>query len=351
MEQVQKREKNTNLPSTRSASRSPRQRPHWLRTAVVFSFITLIVASQVGSAAAQKIYSIGSLNTADQFITAFDGFKARMEELGYRDQHTIRYQYYNAKGNFELLDTLAQKLVQDKVDLIVTSSTSATVAAAKATEQSRIPVLFLSAGNPQRLVKSYSGSGNNLAGISSASLELVEKRFALLKELAPSANRVVVPHYPQGTNYKSNISETRAAAARLGLELVEINFMSIQDIKKNLAAVNRRMADAIFAPPDSLLTEAIDDLVNQAIKEKLPLITSLLANVRRGCLATYAANYLALGKQGAALADKILKGVSPGVLPIEMPDKVNLVINLKTAKAIDLDISRDLLVRADQIFE
>ncbi|MDH3445994.1 MAG: ABC transporter substrate-binding protein [Deltaproteobacteria bacterium] len=351
MERAQQRGWNTSKLTCRRAARPLGQRADWRRRIVIFFFVTISAACPVKNAAAQKIYSVASLNTADQFNTAFEGFRARMEELGYREQHKIRYQYYNAKGNFNLLDTLAEKLVHDKVDLIVTSSTSATVAAAKATAQSRIPVLFLSAGNPGKLVKSYSGSGNNLAGISSASLELVEKRFGLLKELMPTAKRVVVPHYPQGINFKSNISETRAAAGRLGLELVEIEFTSVEDVAKGMARVNRSMGDAIFAPPDSLVTEAIDVLVNQAINGKMPLITSLLVNVQRGCLATYAADYLALGKQGAALADKILKGVNPGALPIEMPDKVNLVINLKTAKAIDLKISREMLLRADQIFE
>jgi len=162
---------------------------------------------------------------------------------------------------------------------------------------------------------------------------------------------VAVPHYPAGINYKSNISETRQAATRFGFKLAEINFTSVEDIEKGVGKINRALADAIFAPPDSLITEGTDFVIKQSIKEKMPLITSLLGNVQRGCLATYAANYHALGKQGAALADKILKGVNPGSLPIEMPDKVNLVINLKTAKAIDLKITKELLLRADQVFD
>jgi putative ABC transport system substrate-binding protein len=326
-----------------------RKKFSWRRV-TLFPWLVILSFACIGNTAdAQKIFSVGSLNTADQFITAFQGFRTRMAELGYREKHNIRYQYYNARGNPELLATLAQKLAQDKVDLIVTSSTSATVAAAKAT--GRIPVLFLSAGNPEMLVKSYAGSGSNLAGISSASLELVGKRFELLKELAPMTKNVAVPHYPAGINYKSNISETRQAATRFGLKLVEINFTSVEDIEKSVGRINRAVADAIFAPPDSLMTEGTDFVVKQSIKEKMPLITSLLGNVQRGCLATYAANYHELGKQAAALADKILKGVTPGSLPIEMPDKVNLVINLKTAKAIDLKIPKELLLRADQVFD
>jgi putative tryptophan/tyrosine transport system substrate-binding protein len=321
------------------------------RVTLITLLATFSLACFGKTADAQKVYAVGSLNTADQFISAFEGFRDRMAELGYREKHNVHYQYYNAKGNSELLATLAQKMVQDSVDLIVTSSTSATVAAAKAAEKNRIPVLFLSAGNPEMLVKSYAGSGSNLAGISSASTELVQKRFELLKELAPAAKKLTVLHYPGGVNHKANIVETRVAAARLGLKLQEINVMSVAEIEKAMHGINRSAADAIFMPPESLLTEGIDTIVKHATKQKMPLITSLLGNVKRGCLATYAANYRALGKQAAALADKILKGTNPGTLPIEMPDKVNLVINLKAAKAIDLTIPKELLLRADEVFE
>jgi putative ABC transport system substrate-binding protein len=313
--------------------------------------VASLVVSWAGDCSAQKVYSIGSLNTAEQFISSFEGFKARMADLGYREHHNVRYQFYNSRGKTELLASLAEKLVQDKVDMIVTSSTSATAVAAKATEKTRIPVLFLSAGNPEKLVKAYAGSGSNLAGISSASLELLEKRFELLKELAPSTKRVAVLHYPPGINYRSNVSETRDAAARLKFKLAEFNANTVGELEKSLEGITRGEFDAMFAPPESFITENIDLLVRQAIKERMPLITSLLVNVERGCLATYAANYHALGKQGAALADRILKGAQPGSLPIEMPAKVNLVLNLKTAKAIDLKISKELLLRADQVFE
>lgn len=303
------------------------------------------------TASAQKVYSIGSLNTADQFVNAFDGFRSRMAELGYREGQNVRYQYYNSRGDAELLDALARKLAHDNLDLIVTSSTSATVAAAKATARTRIPVVFLSSGNAHRLVKSFSSSGSNLAGISSASVELVGKRLELLKELAPDARRIAVPLDPAGVNYRANISETTEAAARLGLKVWEIKVANYEELERFSQDITRKTADAIFTPPDSLLTERIEILVAQAIKQKLPLITSLLANIKRGCLATYAADYLALGRQGAVLVDKILKGAKPADLPIELPNKFKLALNAKTAKAIGLQIPKEILLRADQIFE
>ncbi len=326
---------------------------HRMRELRMF-FAVFFIASALGvvnAAEPHRIYSIGSVNTADQFVSSFEGFKLRMAELGYRDGQRVRYQYYNSRGNDELLRTVTQKLVRDKVDLIVTSSTTATVMAAKATAGTQIPIVFLSAGNAQKLVKSFTSSGSNLAGISSASLELTGKRFELLQEISPRVKRIAMPVDPNGVNYKSIVPEARQAASKLGLAISEIHIASVGEIAAIARGIKRQNYDAIFHPPDSLVTEGIDLVVEQSIKEKLPLITSLLVNVRRGCLATYAADYTALGRQGAALADKIFKGIKPSELPIESPYKLKLVLNLKTAKAIGLNIPKEILLRADEIVE
>jgi len=300
---------------------------------------------------AQKIYTIGSLNTADQFVDAFEGFKSRMAELGYKQGQNVRYDYLNSKGNAEVLRTMAQRLVQEKVDMIVTTSTTGTVTAVKATAGARIPVVFLSAANPQLLVKSFSGSGYNLAGISSASLELTAKRFELLKELAPGAKRLAMPVDPKGVNYQTIVEENRQASARLGIVISEIHVRSVDEIAQAVGTITRKSFDAVFTPADTLVSAGVDWVIKQVLKERLPAITALLVNVERGCLATYASDYNALGKQGAVLADKILKGAKPADLPIELPDKILLALNIKTAKAIGLKIPREILLRADETFE
>lgn len=310
-----------------------------------------LVCSLAPAAQAQKVYSIGSLNTADQFMNAFESFKIRMAELGYREGHNVRYQYYNTRGNSELLRNAASKLVEDKVDLIVTSSTTATMAAAKAAAGVRIPIVFLSAGNPEKLVHSFPDSAGNLAGISSASLELTGKRFELLRELAPRAKKVAMPLNPKGVSYSDIVSEARQTAAKLGFEIFEVHVSTVDEIGSVIPTVTRKRYDAIFHPPDTLVTEGVEIVAHQAIRERLPVVTSLLVNVKRGCLATYAADYPALGRQGAALADKIFKGIRPGDLPIEPPDKFKLALNLKTAKAIGLKIAKEMLLRADEVIE
>lgn len=218
---------------SRAISRVSSRAVRW--TALV-ALMVAAVALAAGKAAAQKVHSIGSLNTADQFINSFEGFKSRMAEFGYLEGKNVRYQYYNSRGNDELLRTVAQKLVQDRVDLIVTSSTTATVAAAKATAESRIPVLFVSAGNPQKLVKSFSSSGSHLAGISSATLELTGKRLQLLKELSPQVKRIALPSVPEGINYQSNVAETKEAAARIGFRCGRLPFTTCSSTRKPSSA-------------------------------------------------------------------------------------------------------------------
>lgn len=321
------------------------------RGAILLGLAAFILLGSAHGVKAQRIYTIGSLNTAEQFSDAVGGFKSRMAELGYREGQNAQYRYYNSKGNPEALRAMAQRLVEDKMDMIVTTSTTGTVAAAKATVGTRIPVVFLSSGNPQKLIKSYGTSGNNLAGISSASMELVAKRFELLRELYPRIKRVAMPVDPKGVNYQSIMREIQQSTPKLGFVVSEIHVQSVADIARAAPSITGKSYDAIFSPVDSLVTEGIEPLVRQAIKEKLPSATSLLVNVKRGCLLTHAPDYAALGKQGAVLADKILKGAKPADLPIEMPDKILLALNLKTANAIGLKIPREILLRADETFE
>ena len=250
-----------------------------------------------------------------------------------------------------MLKTLAQKLAHDKLDLIVTSSTSATVAAAKATEVTRTPVLFLSAGNPQKLVKNFTSSGNNLAGISSGSLDLMGKRMELLREIAPRASRVAMPVDVNSVNLAANTQEATEAAGRFGFKVTELKVASPEELEKLAAGLQRKNFDAIFTPADSLVSNGIDAIAKVAVAERLPLISSLLVLVKRGALASYAADYSDLGSQGAVLADKILRGAPPAALPIELPRKYKLAINLKTARTIDLRIAKELLLRADDVID
>lgn len=323
-----------------------------MRSLLTFVLTFFAVWMSAAPAEAQKVYRIGALVADDQFVPAFEGFKKKMVEIGYVEGKNIKYDFQNPKGARDALQKMAQKLVQNKPDLIVTSSTTATAPVAKATQGTHLPVVFLSAGNPLTFVKSYASSGNNLTGITTSSIDLTEKRMELLKELVPGIRKVIVLHNPKGQNYQANLKATRAAAPRLGLELVEVNVQSGEElIKRANELLTRKLGEGVLHPPDAVLNSAVKEITAQMNRERLPSVAPNIENVENGALATYAPDYFSLGEQGAVMVDKILKGTKPADLPIEQPFKLKLVINLKTAKAIGLKVPREILLRADQAIQ
>ncbi|HEX9445254.1 MAG TPA: ABC transporter substrate-binding protein [Candidatus Binatia bacterium] len=304
-------------------------------------------------AAAQKVVRIGALAAEEQFIPAIDGFKKKMAELGYAEGKNVVYDLRNARGDQDALAKMAEALVQQKPDLIVTSSTSATVLVAKATAGGGIPVVFLSAGDPLRVVKSYASSGNNLTGVSTAALDLTGKRIELLKKLAPGIKRLIVLLDSKGMNHERTLKTTEEEAAKLGLEasVLDIEARNVEEIRQKASLIKRSLGDALLVPPDATMVAATETIAQQAIKERLPQVGPNLETVKRGLLAAYAPNFFSLGQQGALLVDKILKGARPTDLPIEQPYKLYLMINLKTAQAIGLKVSRELLLLADEVIQ
>jgi len=317
------------------------------------ALVALLTFWSPSASEAQKVYRIGALVAEDQFIPAFEGFKKRMSELGYMEGKNIGYDLHNAKGDVGALKKLAQKILQEKPDLIVTSSTTATAPVAKLTEGTDLPVVFLSAGNPLKLVKSYASSGNNLTGITSSILDITEKRLDLFRELAPAVRRVIFINNPKAVNYEDYMNSTREAAKRMDFTLaeVEIQAMNAEEAKQQLSVITRKLGEGLFIPPDAAFVGATEEITQQAIKEKLPTVGPNVQTARRGFLVAYSSDYYSLGYQGAGLVHRILRGARPTDLPIEQPSRLQLVVNLKTAKAIGLKVPKEILLRADEVIE
>lgn len=326
-----------------------------MRSSCVLVVLVLMLVMAPSSAEAQRVYRVGALVADDQFIPAVDGFKQRMTELGYVEGKNIVYDFQNSKGDQDLLGKLAKTLIQGKPDLIVTSSTTASVPIAKVTAGTDLPVVFLSAGDPLRLVKSYASSGNNLTGISSSSIELTAKRMELLKKLAPKIKRVIllIDTAAIGINHERLTSDAQEAAKNLGLEHepLTIHTKNPDEMKRKIPLIKRSLGDALFVPPVATIVASTEDIARQVIKEKLPNVGPNVETVKGGLLAAYSSNYHSLGQQGAVLVDKILRGAKPADLPIEQPFKLHLRLNLKTARAIGLDIPKEILLQADEIIK
>lgn len=322
------------------------------KSIVIVALTTIWFLSWPMPSRAQKVHRIGALVAYDLFVPAFEGFKEKMAHIGYIEGKNIRYDFNNAKGDRETVRTMAKMIVESKPDIIVTSSTTATLPVAKLTEGTNLPVVFLSSANPLALVKSYASSGNNLTGISDSTLDTIAKQMELLRELMPRVKRVISIVYSDNTNYEQVRRLTQEAAKKFGLTVVELSADRHEEIKTKLSAlIKRRAGDAVFYSLNLSIIGMREEIIQQAAQERIPVIATGIEAVREGALATYTSDFFALGTQGALLVDKILKGAKPANLPIEQPQKLKLVINLKTAKAIGLKIPKEILLRADEVIE
>jgi putative ABC transport system substrate-binding protein len=292
----------------------------------------------------QKTYTIGVVNLAPGLDTAMEGFKEGMAELGYVEGENVAYIYEGATKSIDVLDSVAQGLVEADVDLILSITTPATLAAQRATAGTDIPVVFVPVTDPvgAGIVDSLRNPGGNITGITFGAQEA--RRLEWLIQVAPTIEEIYVPYNPDDRSAVLALEVVSEAAVALGVELITHEARNNEEIT---AAVENTPgeADAIFLLPDSLLGGRATEFV------ALQLPTSA-ANpgdlTMHGVLTSYGVEQSSAGKQAARLADQILQGVKPSDLPVEMAD-FYLAINLKTAKAIGLDVPYEILQQADII--
>lgn len=277
-------------------------------------------------------------------------FLEGLRELGYVEGKSIAIEYRSAGWNAELLPDLAEELVRLKVDVIVSGGGGAAAAARQATKS--IPIVVPAAPDPVAggLAASLARPGGNITGTSLMAPELGSKRLELLKETVPRISRVAVLWNPVGVG-KLEWQETQAAARRLGVTVQSHEVRNADDLAKALEAMSKRRPDAMtmfFDPQTSGYREILSDF---ALKNRLPTIFGAREFVAAGGLMSYGANVPELFRRAATYVDKILKGARPQDLPIEQPTKFELIVNVKTAKALGITIPPSVLLRTDQVVE
>ena len=273
-----------------------------------------------------------------------------LRELGWVENQNIQFTPLFAGGGRERLDQLAVELVKEKVDVIVSFGTEATRAAKRATTS--IPIVMGGVGDPVRagFITSLSRPGRNITGVSLLNQELWPKRLELIKEVVPGATRVAVVSAPDPQHAES-LKLLLTAAPRFGLELRNVLVRNQGDLDPIFTEIGRGRADAILVQPSPDIDEWRSRIAQLAEKHHLPSMFALRQYTDAGGLMSYGADLFGLQRNVAAYVDKILKGAKPGDLPVEQPTKFELVINLKTAKALGLKIPQSLLSRADQVIE
>jgi putative ABC transport system substrate-binding protein len=245
----------------------------------------------------------------------------------------------------------AAELTKLKVDVIVTQGTEATVAAQRAT--TTIPIVVTVMNDPvgTGLVRSLARPGGNVAGLTDIAEEVAGKRIEVLREVVPGVTRIAVLWNPANASSGPQMKDMETAGRQLGLLVRSIEVRDVNQLDGAFGAAVRDRAGAVVVLPDAALFGRRNQIAQLAVKNRLPSLAWTPEFTKSGCLMIYGPNVKEMHGRVASYVDKILKGVKPGDLPIEQPTKVELVINLKTAKALGLTIPPSLLQRADQVIE
>ena len=309
-----------------------------------------------GAQQAVKVYRLGYL--ASNLAASphlHEAFRQGLRDLGYVAGRNLLIEYRDADGKLERLPGLAAELVALQVDVIVTGGgTPAALAAKHAT--STLPVIFPAAADPitDGLVASLARPGRNVTGLSLLAPDLVGKRLEQFKQAVPAANQVAVLWQPGGLGARTEqdtLKGAEVAARTLGMRLLFVEARGVSDLEKAFSDMARARVDALTVLPSPTFLYERRRLVDLAAKHHLPTAFAFREYVDVGGLMSYGPDIADMYRRAASYVDKILKGAQPGDLPIEQPTKFELVINLKTARALGLTIPPSLLQRADQVIE
>ncbi len=322
---------------------------------LVVTFALGLLAGPLPAEAQQsgKVYRIGYLSraSAQAYRRQLAAFRQGMRELGYSERKNIVIEERYAVGRNERLPELAAELVRLKVDIIVVHGGQT----ARATQQvsKAIPIVFAIAADPvgMGVVASFARPGGNVTGLSDFHGDLTSKRLEILKEIVPSASRVAVLWNPDTRTHVLQLKDLQAAAPALGVALLPLEVRGPDDFNRAFATIRKDRPDALNVFGGPLNTRHLKQIADFALNSQLPAIYTIRKFPDVGGLMSYGTNFDALYRRAAYYVDKILRGTKPADLPVEVPTKFDLVINLKTAKQIGLTIPPEVLFRVDKVIK
>jgi putative ABC transport system substrate-binding protein len=315
-------------------------------------FITLLGGAAVWPLTARaqqgdRVRRIGILD--DEPL--WENFRQGLRDLGYVDKQNIAIEYRSAENKVDRLAQTAQELVSLPVDVIVVSGSPAARAARQAT--SRIPIVMIGIGDPVRagFADSLARPGGNMTGYSEFAPDLIGKRLAILKECVPTVASVAFLWNPDNDSNLIFLEELITAVPALGLQLISVPIRSADEFERAFATTMRRTPNSAVATGDPLLVRHIKQIVDFTAKNRLPTMYQQKRFVAAGGLMSYGIDMPNLFRRAALYVHRILQGAKPADLPIEQPTRFELVINLKTARALGLDIPATVYALADEIIE
>jgi putative ABC transport system substrate-binding protein len=308
----------------------------------------VVRAQQAGKLPTVGVLVAGTPASHGKWIAAF---VQRLRELGWIEGRTVAIEYRWAEGHTERFAEIAAEFVRLKVDVIFTSVTGAVIAAKQAT--SVTPIVFTTVTDPvvSGLVASIPRPGGNVTGLSQQTSGLGGKRLGLLHEILPRLHRVAVMANITNPSTMAEMSEISAAAHMLGLEIVPIEVRRSEDIAPGIKSLQGGAEAALYVITDPLVAVNQIEINTLALDARLPTMHALREYVVSGGLMSYGANFPDLFQRAADYVDKILRGAKPADLPVEQPTKFDLIVSLKTAKALGLTLPATLLASADEVIE
>jgi putative ABC transport system substrate-binding protein len=325
-----------------------------LTTVLVVLFLVAPLASPAAQSPA-KVPRVGYISPGAASDPArsgrFEAFRQGLRELGYVEGRNLAIEPRWAEGKYDRYPTLAADLVQLKVDVIVAVGGRASQVAQQATRT--IPIVMSVVIDPvgSGLVPNLAHLGGNVTGISAMAPDVVGKQLELLKEVVPKVSRVALLWNPDNPGSAALLREAEVAARALAVRLQAVEARLPDAVEPAFAAMTREQAGALVVLNDAILLNQRKQIADLAAKSRLPSVSGNREYAEVGGLIVYSADFLDLERRAATFVDKILKGAKPGDLPVEQPTKFELIINLRSAKAIGLTIPPSLLRRADQIID
>jgi putative ABC transport system substrate-binding protein len=320
-------------------------------------FITLLGGTAAWPTAVRAQQSalpvIGLLKntSAEASMLQVSAFRRGLSEMGYEEGRNVGIDYRYADNHYDRLFELAADLVRRQVNLIMAAGDNPALAAKAATPM--IPIVFAVAGDPVQLavVANLNRPGGNVTGVSFFSSTITPKRLGLVHELVPKVTKVSLLLNPSNASAEAELKEAQAAATELGCELLVAKAANPTDIDTAFATIRQRGAGVVLVAGDALFINRRDQIISLAARYTLPAIYNLREYTEAGGLMSYGADILDIYRQAGVYAGRILRGVKPSDLPIMLPTKFPLVINLKTAKALGLIVSPGVLAIADELIE
>ncbi len=278
-------------------------------------------------------------------------FRQGLHELGYVEGQNIAIEFRWAEGQYDRLPGLAAELVRLKVNVIVAAGLPATQAAKQATET--IPIIMMNVGDPvaSGIVASLARPGGNITGLSLISPALVGKQLEMLKEVVPKVSRVAILANPDNPSHALLLQHAQDAGRALGVLLQPLRARDRGEIDSAFAAITTERAGAVIVLLDTVLLDHRAGIADHAIRRRLPTVFGVSQFAEAGGLLAYGPNFADQYRRTATYVDKILKGAKPADLPVEQPTTFELVINLKTARALGLTIPQALLLRVDRAIQ